>query len=301
MNDATVHEQIKKHFKFRDLPRLIIKSGKAWFAGEPFEKSAVVAYYAILSLPALIVIIINLVGAIWGREIVQGEILNQISKAVGTQTAETIRMMMLDRGDATTSTFTTTVGISTLLYGATGVFFQIQNVFDKIWDAKPRFKNGLLDTIFGRFKSFGFILVIGFLLLTSFVVTSALSTFGDNLKRYISADLVEYMYYFDAFISLAFIYFLFAAMFKILPNATISWRAVRMGAALTSLLFVGGKYVLALYFAEMEPGSTYGAAGAIILVMLWVSYSSLILFFGAHFTKVYSEEYIKHQPKQVIS
>ncbi|WP_046758924.1 YihY/virulence factor BrkB family protein [Kordia jejudonensis] len=281
-----------KRFNLFDLPKLLLDTSKYWFNSEPFERSAIVAYYSILSLPALIVIIINIVGAIWGKELVQGELLAQISKALGSDTAESIRLMIIDRGEVTTSIVATSIGIGTLIYGATGVFFQIQNVLDKIWDAKPRFKNGFVATIFARLKSFGFILIIGFLLLISFVLTSALSAFSENLKRYLSPNLVEYAFILDIIVSLFIIYALFAAMFKILPNARIPWRAVRVGAALTSLLFVGGKYLLAIYFSEMQPGSTYGAAGAIILVMLWVSYSSLILFFGAHFTKIYAEKYL---------
>lgn len=291
----------RNRFKFLDLPSLLVATSKSWFNSEPFERSAVVAYYSILSLPALIVIIINLVGAIWGKELVQGELLAQISKALGADTAESIRLMIVDRGEKTTSIIATLIGIGTLIYGSTGVFFQIQNVLDKIWDAEPRFENSLVETIFARLKSFGFILIIGFLLLISFVLTSALSAFSENLKQYISPSLVEYAFVLDVLVSLLMIYVLFAAMFKILPNASIPWRAVRIGAALTSLLFVGGKYLLALYFSELQPGSTYGAAGAIILVMLWVSYSSLILFFGAHFTKIYSEKYLKEKAEQVIS
>lgn len=300
MQEPTSEKQLEKHFKIKDLPGLLVIAGKSWYNSAPFERSAVVAYYAILSLPALIIIMLNLVGGIWGREIVQGEILEEISRALGTETAETIRLIMVDKGEEATSNFATAVGIATLLYGSTGVFFQIQNVLDKIWDAEPRFANGLVETIFMRLKSFGFILVIVFLLLTSLILTSILSAFSENLERFIPESIVSFVFVFDFIFSLLFIYFLFAAMFKILPNASISWRAVRIGAALTALLFVFGKYLLALYFSEMQPGSTYGAAGSIILVMLWVSYTSLILFYGAHFTKAYSEKYLKVKPKQVL-
>ena len=291
MQTNTTKYSTNQNFKISHLPELLIKSAKSWFENEPFNKAAIVAYYAILSLPALMIIILNIVGVIWGKEIVQGEILGEISAALGTETAESIRLMILDEGNKSTSLFATIIGISTLLYGATGVFFQVQNVLDDIWEAEPRFKNGILETIFNRFKSFGFILIIGFLLLTSFVLTSLLSTFGENLKKFVNDAMIEYVYIFDALISITIIYFLFAAMFKILPNASIPWKSVRIGALLTSLLFVVGKYLLAIYFHELQPGSTYGAAGSIILIMLWVSYSSLILFFGAHFTRVYSQKY----------
>ncbi|WP_158840355.1 YihY/virulence factor BrkB family protein [Polaribacter sp. L3A8] len=290
----------KIKFKLKHLPELLITSAKSWFNDDPFNKAAIIAYYAILSLPALIIIIFNLVGSIWGKEIVEGQILNEISNAIGTETANTIKGMMVNDGDKKTSFFTTIIGIATLIYGSTGVFFQIQNILDSIWNAKPRFKNGVLETIFVRLKSFGFILIIVFLLLISLVLTSLLSTFGENLKNIISSDLVNSIFTLDIFISLASIYFVFAAMFKILPNANVPWRAVRIGALLTSILFVVGKYLLAIYFSELEPGSTYGAAGSIILIMLWVSYTSLILFYGAHFTRTYSIKYLLKQPEKII-
>lgn len=296
----TKKEEKDIKFKLKHLPELLVTSAKSWFNDAPFNKAAIIAYYAILSLPALIIIIFNLVGSIWGKEIVEGQILDEISKAIGTETAETIQQMMINDGDKKTSFFTTIIGISTLIYGSSGVFFQIQNILDAIWDAKPRFKNGVLETVFVRLKSFGFILIIVFLLLISLVLTSLLSTFEKNLKNFLSNDLVNSIFTLDIFISLASIYFIFAAMFKILPNANIPWRAVRIGALLTSILFVVGKYLLAIYFSELEPGSTYGAAGSIILIMLWVSYTSLILFYGAHFTRAYSRKYLLEQPKKIV-
>ena len=258
------------------------------------------AYYAILSLPAFIIIILNVVGGIWGRDIVQGELLGEISSALGTETAESIRLMILDKGDKDTSLFATIVGIATLLYGATGVFFQLQSALDKLWNAEPRFESGIITTIFMRLKSFGFILIIGFLLLVSFILTSLLSTFSNRLERFLPDHLVDFIFVFDCLISLGIIYGLFATMFKFLPNASIPWRSVKIGAAVTSFLFLIGKYVLAIYFTALEPGSTYGAAGSIILIMLWVSYSSLILFFGAQFTKVFFDFYkIKDDPDVV--
>ncbi len=263
---------------------------------DPFQLSAIVAYYAILSLPALIVLILNIVGSIWGRDIVQGEILDEITKALGQQTAESIRLMMLDRGDEETSIFTTVIGIGTLLYGATGVFYQLQLTLDKIWNVDEEIKEGLWTFLKNRAKAFGFILILGFLLLTSLVITAVLSTFVNRLTIWFG-DWVEAIFAVDFIISLFFIYFLFAVLFRFLPSTRISWKGVRLGAAITSLLFLIGKYLLAYYFKTMEPGSTYGAAGSIILIMLWVSYSSLLLFFGAQFTKVYSDRYLTASSK----
>ena len=300
MKKSKQNYSVKSKFNIKHLPSLLVSAAKSWYNSNPFNHAAVIAYYAILSLPALIIIIFNIVGSIWGREIVEGEILGEISNAIGQETAEAIRKMMIDDGNKKTSIVATTIGIATLLYGSTGVFFQIQNVLDVIWEAKPRFKNGILETVFVRLKSFGFILIIVFLLLISLVLTSLLSTFAENLKLLLSENLVEYIFIFDVFISLGSIYFVFAAMFKVLPNVDVPWRAVRIGALLTSLFFVMGKYLLAIYFNALEPGSTYGAAGSMILVMLWASYTSLILFYGAHFTRQYSKKYLLDQPEKII-
>lgn len=284
----------KIKFKISHFPKLLVKTFNNWFDNNPFELSAIVAYYAILSLPALIVIILNLVGNIWGRDIVQGELLDEITSAIGVQAAESIRVMMLERGDETVSIFTTAIGIGTLIYGSTGVFFQLQNAFDGIWKVKPKEMNGILKTILSRIKSFGFVLIIGFLMLISFLLTTILSFFSKRIDRLMPDNWFELVYIVDFTMSIVFIYVLFAAMFKYLPSKKIRWRAVRIGAAFTATLFVIGKYVLAWYFGAMDPGSTYGAAGSIIVIMLWVSYSSLILFFGAHFTKVYTDTYFIH-------
>ena len=285
--------KLSRNFKLKDLPKLMVATFNSWIEKEPFQLSAVIAYYAILSLPGLLILILELVGSIWGREIVRGELFAEISSAMGSETAQSIQEMIADRGSENTSTLATILGIGVLIYGATGVFYQLQNAFNEIWEVKPIYKNEILATLFMRLKGFGFILIFGFLLLISFVITSFLSAFSKQLSRLMPDGLLELSFALDVLLSLGFIYLLFAAMFKYLPSTHVPWRAVKVGAALTAFLFLIGKYALAFYFGKAEPGSTYGAAGSIILVMLWVSYSSLILFFGAHFTKVYSDKYLK--------
>jgi len=288
-NDTPV--PIKKKFKIKDLPGLFVDTFKNWLAKDPFKLGAVVAYYAILSLPALLIIILDFVGGIWGREIVQGELTSELSNAFGADTAQYVKELMTRKGDKSTSITATVLGIGTLVYGATGVFYQLQNALDEIWEAKPKYENNILATLFGRLKSFGFILIFGFLLLISFVLTSLLTAFSARVNGLLPDGFLEIAYLSDVLLNLVFIYLLFAAMFKYLPSKQVRWKAVKSGAAVTAILFILGKYVLAFYFSAAEPGSTYGAAGSIILVMLWVSYTSLILFFGAQFTKVFSDKY----------
>ncbi|SDT09891.1 YihY/virulence factor BrkB family protein [Winogradskyella sediminis] len=281
-------------FKIQHLPRLLLDTGKAWFEGEPFQRSAIVAYYAVLSLPALVIIILKIVGSVWGEDIVRGELLSEISSAIGSDAADAIRTMIENQSGEKTSVFATIIGIGTLLYGSTGVFFQLQSALDKIWEQEPSYQNDVVATVMSRVKSFGFILILGFLMLISFIMTSLLSTFSKQLNTFLPENMFDYLFVVDFLVSVAFIYVLFATMFKYLPSSKISWKSVRVGAGLTTLLFLIGKYLLALYFNKMEPGSTYGAAGSIILIMLWVSYSSLILLYGAYFTKQYADKYIKN-------
>lgn len=282
------------NFTLKEFPKLLVTTFSTWLEKEPFKISAVIAYYAILSLPGLLIMILELVGSIWGKEIVRGELFSEISLAMGPETAQSIQEMLADKGSDNTSMLATFLGICVLIYGATGVFYQLQNALNEIWEVTPNYSNEIIATIFGRLKSFGFILIFGFLLLISFVITSFLSAFSRQLSRLLSTTVVEWTFIMDILLSLVFIYFLFAAMFKYLPSKKVEWKAVKIGAALTAILFLLGKYALAFYFGKAEPGSTYGAAGSIILVMLWVSYSSLIVTFGAQFTKIYSDEFVKN-------
>ncbi len=280
-------------FKLTHLPKLLLKTYHAWIEKEPFQISAIIAYYAILSLPGLLILILELVGGIWGKEIVQGELFAEISSAMGPETAQSIQEMIKDQGSQQTSLIATLLGIGVLIHGATGVFYQLQNALNEIWEAKPKYTNEFISTLFMRLKGFGFIIIIGFLLLVSFVLTSLLSAFSTQLSRLLPDGMLELGFVLDLILSLGFIYLLFGAMFKYLPSTHVRWKAVKVGAALTAVLFLLGKYALAFYFGKAEPGSTYGAAGSIILVMLWVSYSSLIVTFGAQFTKIYSDKYVK--------
>lgn len=279
-------------FSLKHLPKLLVKTYTSWMEKEPFRLSAVIAYYAILSLPGLLILILELVGAIWGREIVKGELFGEISSAMGPETAQSIQEIISNSGSENTSLLATILGIGVLIYGATGVFYQLQNALNDIWEVQPKYSNEILATLFMRLKGFGFILIFGFLLLISFVLTSFLSAFSRQLSRILPDGMLELSFILDFLLSLGFIYLLFGAMFKYLPSTQVKWGAVRMGAALTALLFVIGKYALAFYFGKAEPGSTYGAAGSVILVMLWVSYSSMIVSFGAQFTKIYSDKYL---------
>lgn len=284
-------EESPQKMKYKDLPGLLLDTGKAWINDDPWRLSAVVAYYAVLSLPALMVIIINVVGAIWGKEIVAGRLSDEISSTLGSNAAEAIKTMVANSQEDDKSLVSSIIGIAVLIFGATGVFYQLQISLNRIWELKADPKSEFKKMLTARLKSFSFILVIGFLLLISFIITAGISVLTDYIKQ-MFPDIVLYLARtIDFVVSVAIIALLFALMFKFLPDARIKWRTIWPGAIITSLLFVLGKFLLGLYFGEADPGSTYGAAGSIVLILLWVSYSCLILFFGAEFTWVYAQKY----------
>lgn len=278
-------------FKIRDLPSLLARTYSNWMANNPWRLGAVVAYYAVLALPGLLVIIINFVGSIWGVDIVQGELIKEISQNIGPDTGEAIKEMMVQTQQEDKNLVSTILGIATLIYGATGVFYQLQLSLNKIWNIPETPGQGFLKMLTDRARGFAFILALGFLLLVSFILTTAISVLNNYLHTLLPEIVIYIAYLLDFIFSVGIITVLFALIFKYLPDASIRWKTVWKGAFLTALLFVFGKFLMGLYFGEANPGTTYGAAGTIVLILLWVSYSSMILFFGAEFTGVYAEKY----------
>ncbi|MDO7136130.1 MULTISPECIES: YihY/virulence factor BrkB family protein [Algibacter] len=292
--------QTTHQFSIKELPSLIKETYTSWMADDPFRLSAIVAYYTVLALPALLVIIINVIGAIWGVEIVQGQVTDEISAALGKDAASAIENIISETQNSESNFLSTVIGIGTLLFGATGVFYQLKISLNEIWKIKTNPNAKIWKIITDRALSFAFILVIGFLLLVSFIVTAAISALNSYIRDALPDVLLYIAYILDFVLSVGIISVLFALMFKYLPDAKIKWRTVWIGAILTAILFVVGKLLLGIYFGQADPGSTYGAAGSIVLILLWVSYSSLILFFGAEFTYVYAKRYGKGiEPKTI--
>ncbi len=284
-------EHVEKKFKLKHLPSLFAKTFKAWNDDDPWRLSAVVAYYAVLSLPGLIVILINVVGSIWGPEIVQGHLTNEISSVLGKDAADTIKVMITETLDTEKNIMSTLIGIASIIFGATGVFYQLQISLNKIWKIEDSGKFSFKKLLTDRARSFAFILVIGFLLLISFIVTAVLGALNSYIRELFPNIVLYVAFLLDLILSLGVVSTLFALMFKYMPDTKINWKTVWVGALITAILFTLGKYLLGLYFGTANPGSTYGAAGSIVLVLLWVSYSCLIFFFGAEFTRVFSKRY----------
>ena len=278
--------------KIREATLLFTNAFKKWNEKDPFRESAVIAYYAIFSLPGLLVLVITLAGYFFGRDAVISGLHNQISGAMGNDVADQVQEMMKKANSGTDSIWTTAMGIITILVGATGVFVQLQKSLNIIWEVKAKpAKSGIWAFLNARLFSFGLILSIAFVLLVSLVITSVLAA----LSKWMEARWPAYVMFLFQTVNIAISYsvtsVLFALMFKLLPDAKIKWRYVWIGAFLTGLLFEIGKFGLGLYFGKAEPGSGYGAAGSVILILLWVSYSAMIVFYGAEFTKAFADHY----------
>jgi membrane protein len=269
--------------------KLLRETFAEWNEREPFNNSIIIAYYTIFSLPGLLVIIINLAGYFFGYEAVTNQIASQMQGLVGGDTAKDVQAIVTKASASKDSTLASILGVATLLFGATGVFYQLQQILNKMWEVKPQPKQKLLKIVRDRVFSFGLILVIGFLLLVSLVISAGLSALSDWVSIYWSESLMFLFKIADIVVSTSVITLLFAAIYKFLPDAKIRWREVWIGALVTAVLFVIAKFLLGLYFGKSDPASTYGAAGSVILIMLWVSYSGLILLFGAEFTQVYAK------------
>jgi len=284
--------------KLKTFWELIRDTYKKWNDREPFINSAIISYYTIFSLPGLLVIVINIAGYFYGTDEVTGNVAGQIQSLTGGvgDTAEDIEGIIANASAAKGTTLATVIGIATLLYGATGIFYQVQQILNKIWEVKPKAKQKFLKLIKDRLFSFGLVLAVAFLMLVSLILSTLLSAFGQWVTGHMS-DSLNFMFKgIDILLSVGITTLLFAAIFKFLPDAEIKWRYVWSGAFLTAVLFVAAKFALGFYFGKSNPASTYGAAGSIVLIMLWVSYAGLILLYGAQFTKVYADRFAPPVP-----
>jgi len=275
--------------KAKDIGKIAFDAGKSWWATDPFRQSAIIAYYSIFSLPGLLILVITLAGYFFGKEAVTGHVYNEISQTIGEGAANTVRELIAKASEAKNSTIATIIGIATIIAGATAVFAQFQKSLNIIWEVKTDTeKSGIWSVVRVRLFSFGLIVSIGFILLVSLVLTSLIAALGDWMHAHFPEYLMFLFQAVNFIVSLGIIAVMFALMFKFLPDAKIKWRHVWIGAFVTALLFQVGKYGLGLYFGKADPGAGYGAAASIVLILLWVSYSSMIVFYGAEFTKEYA-------------
>lgn len=273
---------IKKFFA------ILLQTAKNWWARDPFRDSAVIAYYTIFSLPGLLIVMVTLAGYAFDKKSVETEVTATIGQVMGGESASIINNIFENTNPGGELSIASIFGAFALLFGATAVFAQLQKSLNNIWELEPAPKQMILKFLRDRLFSFGIVLTIGFLLLVSLLLSTSISVLSDWIAVRFSLFAQILVSIFDVAISLTAITFLLAAMFKFLPDAHIEWRNVWPGAVLTSVLFVIGKYSLAFYLSRSDPTSAYGAAGSVVLVMLWVSYGSLLVLFGAEFSREYT-------------
>ena len=288
--------------KVKDFFRVLNNAFIKWKSRDPFKESAVIAYHAIFSLPGLMVVMVTVGTYFLGAELINQSLHNNISQMLGVDTADQIQEMILFAMRSKDSIIATIIGLVTILIGATGVFVQLQKSLNIIWEVEAKAKkSGIWTLVRIRLFSFGLILSIAFLLLISLIISAVLATFGDWIKMNWSNSALWLFNILNIVGSLFIITILFGLMYKILPDAKIQWKHIWVGAFLTTLLFTIGKTLLSLYFGKLEPGSGYGAAGSIVIILLWTSYSSMIVFYGAEFTREYSKQFYPAVPANEVA
>ena len=261
----------------------------AWSEDKVPRLGAALAYYTLFSLAPLVIIVVAVASLVFGEQAAQGRIADEIKGLVGATGAEAIQAMLQNAGDRKSSGIVATViGIATLLFGASGVFGELQDALNTIWRVKPKPGRGILAIVRSRFFSFAMVLGIVFLLLVSLVVSAALAALGKFGSGTLPTPLLHLV---DLVVSIAVVAVLFAMLFKVLPDVRIAWRDVWIGAFATSVLFTVGKILIGLYLGRSSVGSTFGAAGSLVVVLVWIYYSAQILFFGAELTKAYAYRY----------
>jgi membrane protein len=262
-----------------------------WVEAEPFQLAAALSYYTLFSLAPLLLIAIGVAGFAFGREAAQNQIVETLNGMIGQESAKTVQeIIQASNEQPKTGMISTITGFVALLFGAGGVVGQLQTSLNKIWKVAPKPGQGMWGFIRQRFFSFAMVLGIGFLLLVSLIVSALLSSFTGMLTS-ILGDATFIAHVLDILVTFGFIIFLFALIYKFVPDVEIMWKDVWIGAAITSILFTVGKYLIGLYIGTSGVSSTFGAAGSLITILVWVYYSSLVFFLGAEFTKVYAAEY----------
>ncbi len=249
--------------------------------------SAALAYYTIFSLPSMLIVIIGLCSIFYGKDAIQGEIFAEISGFIGKDAAIQVQDILKNTTLHHDNVLTTILGFFTLLLAATGMFGEIQDSINSIWGLQAKPKKGFIKLIFNRLVSFSMVVVLGFILLVSLVLNALLEGLLHRLEHFFSEQVISYFFILDYGIMISVTTVLFASILKVLPDAKIEWRDVWVGAFTTCLLFLFGKFLIGYYLKHNESISAYGAAGALILILLWVYYSAIILYFGAEFTQVY--------------
>ena len=267
----------------------LLKQTFSEFANDNVLKlSAALSYYTVFSIAPMLFLIISFAGAFYGQDAVQGRLFGQLQQLVGSNAAVQIQEMIASTHLKNESTFGAIVGVAILLVGATGVFTEIQDSINFIWSIKAKPKKGWLKLIINRLISFSLIVSLGFLMLVSLVINAAMDALNESLSRIFTNGTFYFMYAMNILLIFAIISLFFTIIYKVLPDATIYWKDALKGAMFTAVLFLIGKFLIGYFIGSSRTSAAYGAAASLVIVLLWVYYTSVILYFGAEFTKVYA-------------
>ncbi len=269
------------------IPDLFKRSLTDWNDDNCTRLGASLAFYTIMSISPLVLFVIAIVSIFLSRSTAQAELLNEVQATIGPQGRTAVQSMLAGSEKASAGIFATLIGIATLLYGASYVFGELRSALNTIWGATPKQSSGVVAYLRERFFSFGMVLSVGFLLLASLLVSTALAVISKFAAEHlpIPASVLAVANFLISFFGIAL---LFGLIFKYVPETKVEWADVRLGALATALLFTIGKSLLGLYLGKASPGSAYGAAGSLVVLVLWVYYSAQIFYFGAEFTHIYS-------------
>jgi membrane protein len=270
---------------------LLKESGKGFSDDKVTKLSGALAYFTVFSFGPLLIIVIFLSGLFFGQEAAQGKIYETLEGFLGADTASQLQKVIVNAAISGKSTIAAVIGFVTLLIGATTVFAEIQDSINSIWGLKPKPKKGWLKLLKNRVLSFSVIVSLGFILVVSLAVTTIIDAFSKRLQQLFPDMAVVVFYIVNQLLTLCITTLIFGVVFKVLPDAKIKWKDVMAGALVTALLFMIGKFAISFYISTTSVGSTYGAAGSLVVLLLWTYYSSIILYFGAEFTKAWSKKF----------
>ncbi|MBJ6118439.1 YihY/virulence factor BrkB family protein [Pontibacter sp. BT310] len=266
---------------------------KEFVDDNPLDYAAIIGFYTIFSLPAVLIITIRIAGAAFGQEAVKGEVVKQLGGIVGQNSATQFQSIIENAALSDATTIGTIVGVATMIFSATTVFVALQDSLNAMWEVKAKIEKGWLKLLIGRVLSLAMVISMGFLLLVSLSIDVALGIVYEFLRNQFSGVAIYIITIGNLLVSLVISTVIFAAIYRVLPDAKIRWKNVWVGAIVTSVLFVLGKYVLNIYFQHEPLADTYGAAGSLVLILVWVYYTAVIFLFGAEFTQVYSKAHEK--------
>lgn len=255
---------------------------------------AALAYYMLLSIAPLVILVVAVCGIVFNRTVAQRELLLEIQGIAGNAAANTVHILLENARHAGSGSIATAVALITLLFGASGVFVELRESLNTIWNAPRRRSPAWRNLVWQRLVSFAMVLALTLLLLTSLIISAAFTMAGEFFHGLIPVHSAITGQSLESIISFAAIWALFTLIFKFVPDVPIAWRDVWIGAGVTALFFTVGKFLLALYIGTAGVGSTYGAAGSLVALVVWVYYSAQIFFFGAEFTRVYADSFGSH-------